>query len=70
MKFSKKKMIERLKQEGREDMINPAIEKIMDDLDGQEVTTNCWHRQVYDEPVYYCIGKSGVGQYVHENDVE
>lgn len=70
MKFSKQKMIERLMKEGKGDQITAEIEEIMNDLDGQEVTEQCWDRQVKDEPVYWCVGKSGNGNYVHELDVE
>lgn len=67
-RFSKEKMISRLKREGLADQITPDIEKIMDNLDGQEATSSCWRRQVYDEPVYWCVGKDGKGEYVNEND--
>jgi hypothetical protein len=70
MKFRKQKMIDRLTQEGKADQITKEIEEIMDDLDGQEVDTQCWDRQVKGEPVYWCVGKSGKGEYVHELDVE
>ena len=70
MKFRKQKMIDRLTQEGKADQITKGIEVIMDDLDGQEVDTQCWDRQVKGEPVYWCVGKSGKGHYVHELDVE
>ena len=70
LKFSKRKMIERLIKEGLGDKITPDIEAIMDDLDGQPTTEQCWDRQVKGEPLLWCVGKSGVGQYVHELDVE
>lgn len=68
MVFSKDKMIERLKREGRADGINEEILAIMDNLDGQPVGSNSWHRQVYGEPVYTCKGKDGKDIDVNEND--
>ena len=68
MKFSKKRMIQRLTREGKTDKITPDIETIMDNLDGQEATASCWNRQVYGEPVLYVIGKDGKGEYVNESD--
>ena len=68
MKFSKQKMIERLTKEGRADMITDEIMAIMDNLDGQEADASCWRRRVYEEPVYYVVGKDGKGEYVNEND--
>lgn len=68
MVFSKEKMIERLKKEGRADGINEEVLAIMDNLDGQPVGTNSWHRRVYGEPVYTCHGKDGKDLDVNEND--
>lgn len=68
MVFSKDKMIERLKREDRADGINEEILAIMDNLDGQPVGSNSWHRQVYGEPVYACKGKDGKDIDVNEND--
>lgn len=70
LKFSKRKMVERLIKEGKGDQITTEIEAIMDDLDGQPTTEQCWDRQVLDEPVLWCVGKSSHGQYVNELDVE
>lgn len=67
-KFSKKKMVERLIKEGRGSQITDDIIEIMDDIDGQEVQENCWDRQVYGQPVFYVVGKSGEGRYVNEAD--
>ena len=70
MVFSKDKMIERLKAEGRwEDASkDEVVLGILDNLDGQEVGTNSWHRQVFGEPVYTCQGKDGKSYDVNEND--
>lgn len=68
MVFSKEKMIERLKSEGKEKQITPEIIAIMDNLDGQPVGTNSWNRQVNDEPVYSCEGKDGKFYDVFEGD--
>lgn len=68
MVFKKKRMIARLIIEGLDDLITPDIEDIMDDLDGCEASPSCWARQVRDEPVLWCVGKSGVGREVNEAD--
>ena len=68
--FRKQRMIDRLTREGRAELITREIIRIMDNLDGQEATTQCWNRRVYDEPVLYVIGKDGKGAYVNEDDCE
>ena len=68
MKFSKEKMIERVTAIGKADMIDETVVKIMDNLDGQEVSTSCWNRQVNGKPVYSCVGKDGKTYDVNEND--
>lgn len=68
MKFSKEAMIKRLTEDGRADMITDDIIAIMDNLDGQEASENCWNRQVKGEPVLWVIGKDGHGEYVAEAD--
>ena len=68
MKFSKRKMVERLTKLGLASNIDADAEAIMDDLDGQKVDENCWQRVVNGEPVYWCVGKSGKGYPVNEND--
>ena len=68
MIFKKERMIERLTNEGRVDMITPEIVAIMDNLDGQMATESCWRRRVYNEPVLYVVGKDGKGEYVYEDD--
>lgn len=68
MKFSKQKMIDRLTAAGKADVIDEFVMEIMDDLDGQEVSTACWQRRVMGLPVFWVIGKSGGGTYVNEND--
>ena len=59
LRFKKEKMLARIKAEGREDLIDETVLKIMDNLDGQEVSSANWNRQVYGEDVYYCYGKDG-----------
>lgn len=66
--FSKEKMVERLKREGKASAITPEIEAIMDNLDGQIATENCWERRVQDKPVLWCVGKDGNGAIVYEGD--
>ena len=69
MVFSKDKMIERLKREGRLDESLPLeVFNIMDNLDGQQVGTNSWNRRVYGEPVFSCEGKDGKCYDVNEED--
>lgn len=68
--FSKEKMIKRLEKEGRANKIDNEIIAIMDNLDGQPVTTNSWNRQVKGEPVLACIGKDGKYYEVNEDDCE
>ena len=67
-KFSKARMIKRLKEEGRADKITDEIVEIMDNLDGQEASDSCWRRTVFGEPVCWVIGKNGEGAYVNEQD--
>lgn len=68
LKFSKQKMLDRIKSEGREDLIDDKVKQIMDNLDGQMTNPHCWQRVVNDEPVYYVVGKDGTGNYVNEKD--
>lgn len=70
MVFKKAKMIERVTREGKANLIDDDVLKEMDNLDGQEVNPICWERMVHGEPVYWCIGKNGIGNYVNENDCE
>lgn len=66
--FSKKKMMERLTNEGRAEEVTPDLEAIMDALDGKEAIASCWRRVVYNESVYYVRIDEGTGEYVNEND--
>lgn len=71
MLFKKEKMLKRLEKERLLDKVTPEIKEIMDALDGQPVSTQCWRRQVYDEPVYFCESKDGkIREYVNELDCE
>jgi len=70
MKFSKQKMLDRIAKENRMHLVGETELAIMDDLDGQDVIANCWQRTVMHQPVYWCVGKSGEGNYVNENDCE
>ena len=69
LKFSKEKMIKRVTKDGKADLITPEMLAIMDNLDGCPVSTQCWRRTVYNEPVYWVVGKDGTGTYVNEKDV-
>ena len=66
--FKKDLMIKRLEREGLSDRISKEIISIMDNLDGCECEVSCWRRRVYEEPVYWVVGKDGSGEYVNEND--
>ena len=70
MVFYKERMVARLMKEGRVDLLlgNPEAVAVANDLDGQPVDSNCWERVVNGKPVLWCVGKSGKGQYVNEND--
>lgn len=61
MKFSKDKMINRLTQEGKADMIDDEIMAIMDSLDGQETlpAAATWSNRVKGEPVLGAYSKNG-----------
>lgn len=68
MRFSKKLMIERVKREGRGDMLTPETLAFIEMLDGKEATTSCWRRQVYGEPLLWVDLGDGHGEYVNEAD--
>lgn len=70
MVFKKEKMLDRIKREGRLDMVDDNVLSIMDNLDGQEAHTNSWRRQVYGEPVLIVKGKDGTYCDVNELDCE
>ena len=67
-KFSKARMIKRVNEEGRSEMLTDDVIAMMDNLDGQEASNSCWRRTVFGEPVCWVIGKDGVGAYVNERD--
>ena len=68
MVFSKAKMLARIEAEGKMEMVNAGVLAIMDNLDGQEVSSACWNRQVNGDPVYACKGKDGKVYDVFEGD--
>ena len=68
MVFSKAKMLARIEAEGRADLVGKTELAIMDNLDGQEVTTANWNRQVHGFPLYSCTGKDGKVYDVFEGD--
>ncbi len=70
MVFRKELMLKRVEAAGMMDLVGEKELAIMDNLDGQEVTTASWNRQVYDEPVYACKGKDGKFYDVNEADCE
>lgn len=70
MVFKKEKMMERIKREGRLDMVNSGVIAIMENLDGQEAQTNSWRRYVYGEPILAVKGKDGNWYTVNESDCE
>jgi hypothetical protein len=70
MVFKKDLMIKRLAKEGKIGLITEGILNIMDNLDGQEVSTASWNRQVYGDPVFSCYGKDGQYYEVNQADCE
>lgn len=70
MVFRKKLMLARIEKAGLMDLVGKTELAIMDNLDGQKVTTACWNRQVMDEPVLSCVGKDGKRYDVNEADCE
>ena len=54
--FRKKKMVDRITQEGRADMLDPPTLAFMDELDGLEAFPNRWRQTVhFEENAYYCM---------------
>lgn len=70
MVFKKELMMKRIEKQGLLHLVGEAELAIMDNLDGQEVSTACWNRVVNDEPVYSCKGKDGKIYDVNEADCE
>ena len=65
--FSKQKMLDRLKEEGREHLVDDEAMKIMDMLDGKEAHKNDFKALVYGELEYFV--KVGEDSYpVNPND--
>ena len=52
MVFSKEKMIERINKLGMSHMVGEVELKMMDNLDGQPVSSSSWNRRVNYDPVY------------------
>lgn len=70
MVFKKSLMLKRIEAEGLSHLVGEKELAIMDNLDGQKVSTANWNRQVYDLPVYSCTGKDGKVYDVNEADCE
>lgn len=68
MIFKKDLMMKRIEAQGMMHLVGEQEIAIMDNLDGQEVTSACWNRQIHDYPVYSCTGKDGKVYDVHEAD--
>ena len=68
MVFKKERMLKRIEAQGMAHMVGEAELAIMDNIDGQEATENCWNRRVNGEPVLWCVGKDGKGYEVNEED--
>lgn len=68
--FKKELMLKRVKAAGMMDLVDADALAIMDNLDGQEVSSACWNRQVNGAPVYSCTGKDGKVYDVNEEDCE
>ena len=70
MVFRKERMLQRVKAAGLSHLVGAKEIAIMDNLDGQPVSTAAWNRQVNDQPVFSCLGKDGKYYDVHEDDCE
>lgn len=70
MIFKKELMMKRIEKEGLLHLVGEKELAIMDNLDGQEVTTASWNRVVNDTPTYSCKGKDGKYYDVYEGDCE
>ena len=70
MVFKKELMMKRIKAAGLMDLVGEKEMAIMDNLDGCEVSTANWSRQVYGEPIYSCKGRDGKVYDVNEADCE
>lgn len=68
MVFKKELMLKRVEEAGMLHLVGETELAIMDNLDGQPVTTANWSRQVSGEPVYSCLGKDGKYYDVNEAD--
>lgn len=68
MVFKKNLMLMRLAKEGRMQYVDDDIRALMDNLDGQEVSTSSWARTITGAPVYACEGKDGKFYEVYEGD--
>lgn len=66
MIFKKDLMLKRIEAEGMGHLVGAQELAIMDNLDGQEVSSACWDRQVNGAPVYSCFGKDGKTYNVNE----
>lgn len=53
--FSKQKMLDRLKKEGRSDMVDEESAKIMDALDGKEAIKNDFKALVHGQLEYFVV---------------
>jgi len=70
MVFRKKLMLARVEAAGMSHLVGEKELAIMDNLDGQPVSTAAWNRVVNDQPVYSCLGKDGKYYDVNEKDCE
>lgn len=66
--FRKELMMKRLEESGLASMVGEEETRIMDLLDGQEVSSACWNRTVNGDPVYSCRGRDGKTYDVFEGD--
>lgn len=66
--FKKDLMLKRIEAEGLMHHVSEKELRMMDNLDGQEVSSASWNRRVNDAPVYSCKGKDGTIHDVYEKD--
>lgn len=70
MVFKKELMLKRVEAAGMSHLVGEKELAMMDNLDGQEVSSANWNRAVKGTPTYSCTGKDGKVYDVHEDDCE
>lgn len=68
MIFKKELMLKRIEENNMMHLVGEKELAMMDNLDGQEVSSANWNRYVNDTPTYSCTGKDGKVYDVNEAD--